>query len=126
MAKGKPACPVALFTTETLIWLGLDGLWLTTLVAILFARGTTEQGNVGTLAGPPFFQAVASRIGASKVAVQGVRANLAALIGLHETDGTRSTTAQPSTVSSPAAILLGRRHWPLSSARLRLAVRIPS
>lgn len=41
-------------------------------LTILFARGTTEQGNVGTLAGPPFFQAVANLIGASNVAVQGV------------------------------------------------------
>lgn len=41
-------------------------------LTIIFARGTTEPGNVGTLAGPPFFQAVANMIGASNVAVQGV------------------------------------------------------
>ncbi|KAK0264378.1 hypothetical protein LTR91_009340 [Friedmanniomyces endolithicus] len=41
-------------------------------ITILFARGTTESGNVGTLAGPPFFQAVVGDVGASKVAVQGV------------------------------------------------------
>ena len=41
-------------------------------LTILFARGTTESGNVGTLAGPPFFQAVADEIGSSNVAVQGV------------------------------------------------------
>ncbi|KAK3071825.1 hypothetical protein LTR53_007951 [Teratosphaeriaceae sp. CCFEE 6253] len=41
-------------------------------ITILFARGTTEHGNVGTLVGPPFFQAVANAVGASKVAVQGV------------------------------------------------------
>ncbi|KAK1055365.1 hypothetical protein LTR74_015742 [Friedmanniomyces endolithicus] len=41
-------------------------------ITILFARGTTESGNVGTLAGPPFFQAVVGKVGASKVAVQGV------------------------------------------------------
>ncbi|TKA42169.1 hypothetical protein B0A54_07257 [Friedmanniomyces endolithicus] len=40
-------------------------------ITILFARGTTESGNVGTLAGPPFFQAVVGKVGASKVAVQG-------------------------------------------------------
>lgn len=41
-------------------------------VTILFARGTTEPGNVGELAGPPFFQALVTDIGASNVAVQGV------------------------------------------------------
>ncbi|KAK4899416.1 hypothetical protein LTR27_003149 [Elasticomyces elasticus] len=30
-------------------------------ITILFARGTNEQGNVGTLVGPPFFQALATR-----------------------------------------------------------------
>jgi hypothetical protein len=39
---------------------------------IIFARGTTETGNVGTLAGPPFFDAVASAVGQQNVAVQGV------------------------------------------------------
>lgn len=46
-------------------------------ITILFARGTTELGNVGSLAGPPFFQAVANAVGASNVAVQGVRGHLA-------------------------------------------------
>lgn len=39
---------------------------------IIFARGTTSPGNVGTSTGPPFFQAVASLVGASNLAVQGV------------------------------------------------------
>lgn len=41
-------------------------------VTVIFARGTTESGNVGTLAGPPFFAALATDIGASNLAVQGV------------------------------------------------------
>lgn len=42
-------------------------------ITVIFARGTGEVGNVGTLAGPPFFQALANAVGgASKVAVQGV------------------------------------------------------
>lgn len=41
-------------------------------VTLIFARGTTESGNVGTFAGPPFFQALANDIGASNLAVQGV------------------------------------------------------
>lgn len=41
-------------------------------VTIIFARGTTESGNVGLSTGPPFFSAVAQAIGESNLAVQGV------------------------------------------------------
>ncbi|KAF4966634.1 hypothetical protein FSARC_5683 [Fusarium sarcochroum] len=41
-------------------------------VTIIFARGTSEMGNVGSAAGPPFFQALADQIGNDKLAVQGV------------------------------------------------------
>lgn len=39
---------------------------------VIFARGTTETGNVGTLAGPQFFAALSATMGAANVAVQGV------------------------------------------------------
>lgn len=38
---------------------------------VIFARGTTEGGNVGTIAGPPFFQSLATQVGGN-LAVQGV------------------------------------------------------
>lgn len=41
-------------------------------VTIIFARGTAELGNVGSLAGPPFFAAVANYTGTDNLAVQGV------------------------------------------------------
>ena len=41
-------------------------------VTLLFARGTTEQGNMGTLVGPPFAQALGKAIGTDNLAVQGV------------------------------------------------------
>lgn len=42
-------------------------------VTVVFARGTTEAGNVGLLAGPPFFDALQSAIGSgTTLAVQGV------------------------------------------------------
>ncbi|KAI7780484.1 cutinase [Diaporthe eres] len=41
-------------------------------MTIIFARGSGETGNVGTATGPPFFQAVAKRVGAANLAVQGV------------------------------------------------------
>ncbi|KAL0933103.1 cutinase [Colletotrichum truncatum] len=42
-------------------------------VAILFARGTNEPGNVGFLTGPPFFDALKTYMnGTGSIAVQGV------------------------------------------------------
>jgi cutinase len=41
-------------------------------MTVIFARGTTETGNVGTIAGPPFFSALKAQVGANNVAVQGV------------------------------------------------------
>tara|TARA_R110002060_G_scaffold27073_2_gene36752 strand:+ start:746 stop:1009 length:264 start_codon:yes stop_codon:yes gene_type:complete len=39
---------------------------------VVFARGTTEQGNVGSLSGPPWFAAMGKAVGAQNLAVQGV------------------------------------------------------
>ncbi|KAB5583347.1 cutinase [Coniochaeta sp. 2T2.1] len=49
---------------------------------VIFARGTTEPGNVGSVAGPPFFRALASRVGDGNLAVQGVEypANVAGFV----------------------------------------------
>lgn len=44
-------------------------------VTVIWARGTTEPGNVGVLVGPPFFNALKSRIGGGNVAIQGVPYN---------------------------------------------------
>jgi len=41
-------------------------------ITIIFARGTLELGNVGELAGPPFFNALDDLVGTQNVAVQGV------------------------------------------------------
>lgn len=41
-------------------------------ITVIFARGTIELGNVGSLAGPPFFNALSAAVGYDKVAVQGV------------------------------------------------------
>ena len=43
-------------------------------MTVLFARGTTEIGNMGTVAGPPFVSAVAAMMGgAQNLAVQGIK-----------------------------------------------------
>ncbi|KAL3421566.1 Cutinase 3 [Phlyctema vagabunda] len=39
---------------------------------IIFARGTSEPGNVGVIVGPPFFEALKAVVGSGNVAVQGV------------------------------------------------------
>lgn len=41
-------------------------------MTVVFAHGTTETGNVGTLAGPPFFNALSAKVGTGNIAVQGV------------------------------------------------------
>ncbi|KAL5392902.1 hypothetical protein DPSP01_000597 [Paraphaeosphaeria sporulosa] len=41
-------------------------------VTVVFARGTTEPGNVGLVTGPPFFDALKEQLGSKSLAVQGV------------------------------------------------------
>ncbi|KAF2653706.1 carbohydrate esterase family 5 protein [Lophiostoma macrostomum CBS 122681] len=41
-------------------------------VTVIFARGTTEPGNVGLVTGPPFFDALSKQLGNASLAVQGV------------------------------------------------------
>ena len=41
-------------------------------MTVIFARGTTEPGNVGLVTGPPFFDALSAMIGANALSVQGV------------------------------------------------------
>lgn len=41
-------------------------------VTVIFARGTTEAGNVGSIAGPPFFKALEDELSDPQVAIQGV------------------------------------------------------
>ena len=41
-------------------------------MTVIFARGTTEPGNVGLLTGPPFFDALSTMIGANSMEIMGV------------------------------------------------------
>lgn len=41
-------------------------------MTVIFARGTGEFGNVGTVSGPPMFKAIRAKLGAGRVTVQGV------------------------------------------------------
>ena len=41
-------------------------------MTVIFARGTGEGGNVGSVAGPPMFKAIRQKLGNNRVTVQGV------------------------------------------------------
>jgi Cutinase len=41
-------------------------------MTVIFARGTTEPGNVGLVTGPPFFDALSAMIGQNSISIQGV------------------------------------------------------
>jgi len=41
-------------------------------ITVLFARGTTSSGNMGTSTGPPFVQAIGALVGTNNIAVQGI------------------------------------------------------
>ena len=41
-------------------------------VTVIFARGTLEPGNIGLLAGPPFFDILSTELGGGNLGVQGV------------------------------------------------------
>ncbi|RYP23583.1 hypothetical protein DL767_008775 [Monosporascus sp. MG133] len=57
-------------------------------VVVIFARGTTELGNVGSVAGPPFFEALEKKV--PDLVVQGVdyAASIGGIIQLGDTAGT--------------------------------------
>ena len=55
-----------------------------TAYTIIFARGTTEPGNVGILVGPPLFQALESLVGSSALTIQGVNDYSASIEGYLE------------------------------------------
>ncbi|CAG7996436.1 unnamed protein product [Penicillium salamii] len=59
---------------------------------VVFARGTSEPGNVGILVGPPLFDALLDQFGESAVAIQGVNNYAASVQGyLAGGDATGST-----------------------------------
>ncbi|KAJ5333426.1 Cutinase [Penicillium brevicompactum] len=48
---------------------------------VVFARGTSEPGNVGILVGPPLFDALLDKFGESKLTIQGVNNYAASVQG---------------------------------------------
>ncbi|TAQ87978.1 hypothetical protein B7494_g3707 [Chlorociboria aeruginascens] len=51
---------------------------------LIFARGTTEPGNVGILVGPPFIDALQAAVGTSALTIQGVNGYAANIEGYVE------------------------------------------
>jgi cutinase len=73
---------LALLTGEKTTYNELGGTCKT--YTVIFARGTTEPGNVGILVGPPFFDALRSVVGASALTIQGVNDYSASIDGYLE------------------------------------------
>jgi cutinase len=73
---------LALLTGEKTTYNQLGGAC--TAYTVIFARGTTEPGNVGILVGPPFFDALRSLVGTSALTIQGVNDYSASLDGYLE------------------------------------------
>ena len=61
---------LAVLTGQSTTYNGLSGTCKP--YTVIFAKGTTEPGNVGVLVGPPFFEAMKEKFGSANVAVQGV------------------------------------------------------
>ena len=74
-------------------------------IVVIFARGTTEPGNVGSLVGPPLFGALRKRMGANggqTLAVQGVDrydASVTAYLQGGDASGSQQMYVLPSTTS---------------------------
>lgn len=73
---------LALLTGEQTTYNELGGTCKT--YTVIFARGTTEPGNVGILVGPPFFNALQSLVGTSALTIQGVNDYSASIDGYLE------------------------------------------
>jgi hypothetical protein len=73
---------LALLTGEKTTYNELGGTCKT--YTVIFARGTTEPGNVGILVGPPFFDALRSLVGTSALTIQGVNDYSASIDGYLE------------------------------------------
>lgn len=70
-------------------------------VTIIFARGTIEPGNVGTLTGPPFFNALGLLVGRDSFGVQGVP--YAATIGGYLAGGDADGSSNLASLTEQAA-----------------------
>lgn len=74
-----------------------------TAYTLIFARGTTEPGNVGILVGPPFIMALDAKLGSSALTVQGVNSYAASIDGyLAGGDATGSATMASEIESAKA------------------------
>jgi cutinase len=92
LASGSPALAKRQYNGDTFNQL-TDGSACRD-VSLIFARGTTSPGNVGEAGseGPTFFNAVASRVGAARLAVQGVNYSASILGFLSGGDAAGGTT----------------------------------
>lgn len=67
---------------------------------VIFARGTSEPGNVGILVGPPFFDALRGLVGSGSVNVQGVNGYSASVAGYVEGGDPAGSSSMASEIQS--------------------------
>lgn len=65
-------------------------------VTVIFARGTGEMGNVGTISGPPMAKSLRSKLGDGKVTIQGVDYPADAAVSFSATPPSRGWITSPS------------------------------
>lgn len=70
-------------------------------LTLIYARGTNEDGNVGSIAGPPFFTDLWGTLGTANVTVQGV--NYTADIAGYEEGGSPTGSTEMLTLINEAA-----------------------
>jgi len=93
-------------------------------VTVIFARGTTESGNIGSLVGPALESALDARLGSTTVAFQGVdyEANVAGYYAGGSDTGASTMASLVNVASSkcPSTQIV------LSGYRLAISLLIPS
>ncbi|RFU30882.1 hypothetical protein B7463_g5434, partial [Scytalidium lignicola] len=76
---------------------------LCTPYTVIFARGTSEPGNVGLIVGPPFFEALTSLVGSSALTIQGVNNYAASIAGYLEGGDPNGSAEMASQIKSAVA-----------------------
>lgn len=81
-------------------------------MTVIFARGTGEIGNVGTVTGPPMFKALRQKLGNDRVTVQGVDYPASSAVSLHSRLLPMQILIQDNRVM-PTKEATAARKWPL-------------
>jgi len=95
-------------------------------ITVIFARGTTESGNVGTVTGPPMFTALEDTFGAENVAVQGVdyAATVAGFLGDPDGNAAMAADVEKAATGCPGTNIVLSGYRCVLSLALALALTL--